>query len=64
MTYMDAFSPHEPLKKFVIEMHEGYNAFFCNVKRGLNPYFPHDSAVAQAWFKGWDTAALSLKGKR
>lgn len=63
MTYLD-WSKHATQTKFSIEVNEGYSACLHNIKRERNPYFPHDSAIGQAWFRGWDMAALSLKGKR
>lgn len=47
-----------------IEANEGYNACLHGIRRGLNPYFPQDSIPAIEWFKGWDTAAKAIKGKR
>lgn len=54
----------DPNEANSIEGREGYNACLHGIKRELNPYMPHDSVPAIEWFKGWDTAARHIKGKR
>lgn len=62
MTALD-FADVRTSAQYAIEVNEGFSACLSGKRLEDCPYFPQESAPAQAWSQGWRSAAKATKIK-